>query len=510
MDELEDTRQISYSKKISKNALFNLLGSAFTMLVTFAAMPFIVHRLGASSFGVLTLALTIAGYFTILDMGLGTAIIKYLSEKKNDSNKGLEENSLIGTALLLNLAAGAAGAACLFIAAPVIVSIFRLDSQNLTDATAALRICSLMFFINMSSAVFSAIPQAKQRFDLLSAIRTSAYIIQTLGIVLLLHYGYSLSSVAWCYVASSTFSMIVFLLVARTLMRGKTSFTPLFDQASFRILLSFGCYSTIAKLSSILLNNVDKLIIGLFLGVERVSYYAAPFLLTSWIYRISIIVAPVTMPAASELMSLGDKQRLKMLSIRGTKYLLMCSIPPAVFLAAAPELTLNLWMGPEFALHGSAAMIPLVAGVFLQGIIAVQSMILVGAGKIKLMSNATMIGGIVSVALCIMLTKPLGIAGAAAAYAAGAATIAIPVFIYGCRLSDVGFREIASAAFLRPMVAAIINFFFIIAFRHMVGSLIELIVFACASATVYAASLFILKAVDDDDIAAIRNFIPKN
>ncbi|HPI76720.1 MAG TPA: flippase, partial [bacterium] len=500
----------SYSKKISQNALFNLLGSAFTILVTFAAMPFIVHRLGASSFGVLTLTLTIAGYFTILDIGLGTAIIKFLSEKKNDSNRGLEENSLIGTAMLINLAAGAVGATCLFITAPFIISTFRLDAKSLADATAALRICSLMFFINMSSAVFSAIPQAKQRFDLLSAIRTSAYIIQTLGIVLLLHYGYSLSSVAWCYVASSTFTMIVFFLVARTLMRGKTSFIPFFDKSSCRLLLSFGCHFTVAKLSSILLNSVDKLIIGLFLGVERVSYYAAPFLLTSWIYKISMIVAPVTMPAASELMSLGDKQRLKRLSIRGTKYLLMCSIPPAVFLAAAPKLTLNLWMGPEFALNGSAAMIPLVIGVFLQGIIAVQSMILVGAGKIKLMSNATMIGGIVSVALCFMLTKTLGIAGAATAYAAGAATIAVPVFIYGCKLSNVGFREIARATFLKPTGAAIIDFFFIIAFRHMAGSLIELFVLACASATVYTTSLFILKAIDKDDIAAIRNFIPKH
>jgi O-antigen/teichoic acid export membrane protein len=216
------------------------------------------------------------------------------------------------------------------------------------------------------------------------------------------------------------------------------------------------------------------------------------------------------MPAASELISLGDKQRLKSLSIRGTKYILLFCVPPAVFLAATSELTLKIWMGPEFALHGSAAMLPLVIGVFFQGIITVQSMIIVGAGKIRLLTIATTIGGVISAILCLALTKPFGICGSATAFAFGATAIAIPVFIHGCRISCVTIMEIMRAAFLKPFIASIINYFFLIAFKHMVGNIIDLIILAAASIVIYAASLLALKAIGKDDISALRNFFPRN
>jgi O-antigen/teichoic acid export membrane protein len=58
----------------------NVIGYAVTVGVWFVLTPFILHRLGASDFGLWALVGSLVAYGTLLDLGVGAAVTKYVAE----------------------------------------------------------------------------------------------------------------------------------------------------------------------------------------------------------------------------------------------------------------------------------------------------------------------------------------------------------------------------------------------------------------------------------------------
>jgi hypothetical protein len=63
--------KMSLSKKIFKNALANGTGFAVEAVIAVCRLPFIIHRIGESAYGVWVLVLSVTGYMGILNLGLG-------------------------------------------------------------------------------------------------------------------------------------------------------------------------------------------------------------------------------------------------------------------------------------------------------------------------------------------------------------------------------------------------------------------------------------------------------
>lgn len=63
---------------IARNTLLNLLGQGIPMLVGLVALPVVARGLGPDRLGFLSLAWTLASYFTLFDLGLGRATTRYV------------------------------------------------------------------------------------------------------------------------------------------------------------------------------------------------------------------------------------------------------------------------------------------------------------------------------------------------------------------------------------------------------------------------------------------------
>lgn len=63
-----------------RNTFFNGVGFIFPILISLIFTPYIVNKLGPDAYGIMGLTGVLWGYFALLDMGLGSGSIKYVSE----------------------------------------------------------------------------------------------------------------------------------------------------------------------------------------------------------------------------------------------------------------------------------------------------------------------------------------------------------------------------------------------------------------------------------------------
>ena len=86
------------SHKFLKNISFNLLSRIWYIVLALVTTPYIVTKLGTDAYGILSITLTLVGYFSLTEIGMGNTLIKYLSEylaskKENKVEKQESEKS---------------------------------------------------------------------------------------------------------------------------------------------------------------------------------------------------------------------------------------------------------------------------------------------------------------------------------------------------------------------------------------------------------------------------------
>ena len=70
----------SISQKIIRNTIFNTIGRFWVILVALFLTPYIIGHIGVDRFGIWAIVGVLTGYFGLLDFGIGTSFVKYISQ----------------------------------------------------------------------------------------------------------------------------------------------------------------------------------------------------------------------------------------------------------------------------------------------------------------------------------------------------------------------------------------------------------------------------------------------
>lgn len=146
---------MSKLKIIVKNAVLILISQILLLLMGFFTLVFMARYLGVSSFGILSLALSISGIFAIIvDMGLGTLMIREISRNKSIADKYIP-NVILMKVILSVFTFGLVALLVYIIKYPVIVDV-------------VIYILTISVIINAFTVIFTSIFQANQKMEYIS------------------------------------------------------------------------------------------------------------------------------------------------------------------------------------------------------------------------------------------------------------------------------------------------------------------------------------------------------
>src|SRR5205085_1587927 len=106
--------------RVGRNTVFNLVGQAVPAAFALVAIPYTLHGLGVARFGILSLTWALIAYLAILDLGLGRATVRFVSDAVG-RDEGAEIPAIVWTSIAVQVALGLAGAGFVGLATPWLV-----------------------------------------------------------------------------------------------------------------------------------------------------------------------------------------------------------------------------------------------------------------------------------------------------------------------------------------------------------------------------------------------------
>ena len=399
-------------RHIARNVLYNWFGTIATMAVGLFLSPFIIHRLGNVAYGVWVLAIGVMAYLGLLDLGMQSAVLRFVSKghTQNDHQGASEAISaalwvrLQISALILVLSAGLAA---------VFPLIFKVPAELAGDARKAILLTGVKMAITMSIGVVAGVLSALNRYDLQNYLSIVQTAVRVIGVVAVLRTGHGIVAIAVCELIAVLIYNALLVWVAHRLY---PQLQILLNRPKIETLKRIWTYSFYAFLTTVaiqLIYQTDYIVVGKFVSVAAVTYYAIGYSLCSYTSQAINSMGATFVPAASTYEAAGDTNSLLMLYRNGTRATLAVSLPILITLMVRGRSFIGLWMGPQYS-HSSGTVLIILCSTFLFVFAnRTAQAIAFGVEKHKMGAIWAIGEGVVNLSLSIVLARRYGIYGVA-------------------------------------------------------------------------------------------------
>ncbi|HJV66422.1 MAG TPA: oligosaccharide flippase family protein [Geomonas sp.] len=473
---------MSEKYRIFNNALFNTASWVFTVILSFVFLPYIVRTLGTEGYGLLVLVLSVIGYFAVLDLNLGDAVIKYVAEyhAENDMKK---VNEVVGSVLLAYLVLGTvAGVAILLFSGTMVNRLLQIKTALQPAALFAFQIGSAGILLTMLMSALSAIPNALNRYDVTSKATMAMGLLTNLATVSLLYFGFGLREIVILNLLVSLLGIGFYALASKRLLPG-LELHPVMNFSAIRRILKYGMFSTLSRLSSMMQFQGVRLLAGIVLGVSAVTFYVVPFSLVSRAMAITFRLAAVIFPVISGMQGQRDFQAVSKLYLKSSRLIFSVSTAICLPLFLFGGRFLSLWMGETFRQQTGLVMLLLTASLYMDSCTNVPSHVLNGLGMPKFCGYFSTFNAVINLLLVYPLSKWLGINGIALSFLVGHIIVAPTFVIFVTRKLKLPLMTLLKEVYLMPIIAGMLAAIpFLILMKAVQGMATLLFVMMAASA----------------------------
>lgn len=398
-------------KRVLYAAIANWAGQFFILVTGFLIVPFLLHRLGESEYGILMLVGSVVAQGTTLDLGIRPALIKYVAEH-HARGEISELRSLIATTLWLYCCLGAAAIVLTLIISPLLPSLFNIPPSEGGTIIVVGLLMGVQLAFSIPASTPSALIAGLQRYDVLNAISIIWTLLSAMMTVVVILAGGGVVAVAAVTLAISVLMPAVYAICLNRIASDLRLTFRGARRAFVGKILSFSTSMLVMNASSGLQAQSGEMVLGAFFPVSFVSSY-------SLAKRLSIVPQLIAdrflwglVPLSSELDARGQTNSLQLMCLSGTRITLAICLPfaAAVIVLAGPFL--SLWVGASYAEYAPITMILAITGI-MDVACRPAGTILQGLGRHHRLAVIAVCAAAMNLALSILLARQYDLFGVA-------------------------------------------------------------------------------------------------
>jgi O-antigen/teichoic acid export membrane protein len=395
------------------NTRWNLAGMLIPIALAVLATPILIDELGTARFGLLALAWAVMSYFNLLDLGLGQATTKFVSEHLA-RNPGSSVRGIVLPAFYGHLALGLAGGIVLAATAHFLTHfIFEIPGELREEAVQTFLLLALSVPLVIVATCLRGALEGYQLFRVVNITKIAGGILTYGGPLLVVAITNDLPVI----VGSIVFGRAIILLVYGFAAVRRVSFrreTPRRGNVVIEM-LRFGGFVSLTSLTAPVLTCLDRAFIAAASSLNAVAFYAIPYEVVTrlWIVSASLMTSLFPVFAAAGVRHAGA---LRSLYLDAFVFLLFVATPMAGVLIVFARELLTLWIGSELGAQCVLVAKWLTVGVLANVLAQAPYTLLVSAGHAKRIVRLHFGEVAVYSVLVWQLVTYLGAAGAAVAW----------------------------------------------------------------------------------------------
>ncbi|WP_336638072.1 oligosaccharide flippase family protein [Lysinibacillus fusiformis] len=336
-------------KEIKIGAILSYLTIGCTMISSLLFTPFMISLLGQKEFGLYSLMIVLVGYLSILDLGLGNAIVRYIARNRAIADKALEA-SLNGFFLKLFMGIGCLTLLIGFFLFSQVHIIFgqSLSGDQLAKAKVMGYIMTISVAVQFPLGVFTSILQAYEKFIFIKLTTLLQVIVQPLTMLFFLLQG--TDAVTLIYIIA--IYNILFLVLDAIYCMKVLSIQFTFTLKNIKLIKEIFIYSFFIFITVIVDKiywQTDQVLLGIFKGTEDVAIYAVAMQIVLIFMSLALAISGLFLPRISMLVTKEDGLvEINQLFIKvGVIQFLVVGYILGGFCLFGKEFLL-LWLGKDF------------------------------------------------------------------------------------------------------------------------------------------------------------------
>lgn len=435
------------------SALSSWVALVVNVVIGLLLTPYIISKVNKDGYGIWSLVISFIGYFGLLQLGVGAAVMRYLPfyEGRNDYKK---MNGVITTALSMYLVVALIIFIVSFFFSGFIADFFKEGSTF----RLMVRLVGTATAVSCPAAVLDAAIRAREKFAAANFLAVVMALMRAVCLVTVLHIGYGLEGMGWVTVI---LGFVEFGLTVLILIRVCPNIKFSYDVIRFShltSLLSFGIMANLMSFGFMLRFQSDRVIIGKFISMEAVGVYAVAATLMLYYRNCVGATGRVLMPRFGYLDGRGLRTETTALFIKSTKIVAVVAAGTAGLIIAIGPCFVKLWVGGGFKAVYSVLFVLALAQMIDQSQTP-SIALLSGLGKQGVLAAFAIAEGAVAVILSIILIPKYSLMGVAIG-------LAIPMIItqillrpaYICRLLSIGLADYYKKCLLKTWLLVVILF----------------------------------------------------
>lgn len=339
---------LTRTAQVALNTISNYARFGVMFLVFLVVTPIMVSCMGPDDFGLWTLMFSIVGFFGLLDMGFGTATVKFVAQFSG-SGETNQQDKLISTLGVVYLVLAGVAALSVTAICPFFIEMFGIKSEQSGKAVALLWILSIRTaLLYLPLSLFRHILYGHQRIYLINGVQAGTTLLYGAFTAGALKMGMGIVTVAWINLAMMILEHVLYIIpVYRMKPRPRFSWS-LVDRKTFREVASVSVFSFIVNVAILIQLRCDPILINMFLPLSAVAVYSVAMKIAEQFHLLIKQFVSALSPLVAQMKGAGEETKLRFVLVNCTKYAMAPAMMLAVFLISTSRELLTAWVGPMF------------------------------------------------------------------------------------------------------------------------------------------------------------------
>jgi O-antigen/teichoic acid export membrane protein len=435
------------------NITANVAGIVVNMISGLLVMPYLIQRLGNTTYGLWILIGTLTGYFGVLDLGVPAAVGRLIAIHRA-RREPTHINVVMSTAftLLFIVSLGVCVATC--IALVLFPVLFAVPASSTVDVHYSLILVGCNLALAFPASVFSGLLWGFERFDLQNAIDIPTLALRTVLTLTMVSTAMPLTSLGAIVLVVSSLGAVCKMLVCYKLVPNLQISLQHVQRSKVSEIFSIGGWMSVISWSRTLIPQIAPTLIGARLDSAAVTTFTVARQLVVYANNFSISATQVMTPGATGAYATNSLGTQRQLFIEGGKFAYALTIYFAAGLFCLGMPFIHWWQ------HGlqDAAYQPLLILMLGESLPMSQWLtysVLLGAGRQRGLALLALTEGALCVPLILAFIGKGRIAGVCIGVAvAGFLARGVFQWMYGSRLLRVPLGSYVRQVFLPVTLAA--------------------------------------------------------